>query len=259
MSVIVLPDRSLDETSPIPLYYQLRELIADAIKDGQYGPDHQLPSERELASRFCLSRMTVRQATVALVNDGLLVRRRGKGTYVAQPKIEQGLLRLTSFSEDMRQRGLPPSTRIITLRRLPAAGKAADLMGLELGSPLILLERLRLAADKPMAYELCYLPFNRFPDLSEASLGSGSLYELLEAKYNVKPTFAWQSLEATLASQREAQLLQIKREAPLLQLERVTWDEKQTVIEFVKSLYRADRYKFSLQLHIKPPGGKGED
>lgn len=251
MPIIPLPDQPLDETSPAPLYYQLRELIADAIRDGQYGPDYQLPSERELAELFRLSRMTVRQATAALVNDGILVRRRGKGTYVSPPKLDQGLLQITSFTEDMERRKMKPSARIISIRNLAATGKTAQIMGLPPGAMLILLERLRLANGKPMAYERCFLPQARFPDLSEKILGSGSLYELFRSRYKVYPASAWQSLEATLASYREAELLQVNKGAPMLLLERITLDEKQTVIEFVKSLYRGDRYKFSVQLNKK--------
>jgi GntR family transcriptional regulator len=259
MPVINLPDQKLDETCPTPLYFQLRELIADTIKDGQYGPEYQLPSERELAEKFHLSRMTVRQATAALVNDGLLVRRRGKGTFVSPPKVEQGLLQLTSFTEDMEGRGMHPSTRIIAVRSLTATGKTAKVMGLAPGSPLILLERLRLADGKPMAYERCHLPLARFPDLNEDILGSGSLYALFHSRYKIKPTHAKQSLEATLASRREAELLQVNQGAPLLLLERITTDEKKLAIEFVKSLYRADRYKFYVQLHRKANVWKGGD
>lgn len=259
MPVITLPDQKLDETCPTPLYFQLRELIADTIKDGQYGPEYQLPSERELAEKFHLSRMTVRQATTALVNDGLLVRRRGKGTFVSPPKLEQGLLKLTSFTEDMEVRGMHPSTRIVAVRRLAATGKTAKVLDLAPGSPLILLERLRMADGKPMAYERCHLPQERFPDLTEEILGEGSLYALLQSRYKIKPTHAKQSLEATLASRREAELLQVNQGAPLLLLERITLDQGKVAIEYVKSLYRADRYKFYAQLHRNANGWKGGD
>jgi len=258
MPVIALPDQPLDETSPTPLYFQLRELIADAIKGGQCGPDCQLPSERELAEKYGLSRMTVRQATVALVSDGLLIRRRGKGTYVAPPKYERGLFGLTSFSEDMKKRGLTPSARIISLRQVPAPSKTADIMGLAPGSTLVLLERLRLADDQPMAYEFSYLSFQRFPDLTEELLGAGSLYELFWARYGIRLSHAWQSIEAVLASPREAKLLSINQGAPLLLLERTAYDETNTVVEFVKSLYRADRYRFSVQLQQNAGKWKGD-
>lgn len=248
MPVIYLPDQKLDESCPTPLYYQLRELIADAIRDGQYGPDYQLPSERELAEKYHLSRMTVRQATIALVNDGLLVRRRGKGTYVSPPKVEQGLLKLTSFTEDMRQRGMEPSTRIVAITRRRANNKAAKELGIEPGELLIMLERLRLADGEPMAYERCHLPLLRFPELSQDDL-MGSLYEHLGNKYGVKPADARQSLEATIATRREAELLHVAKGAPILLLERSTMDETGQVFEYVKSLYRADRYKFYVQLH----------
>lgn len=248
MPVISLPKQELDGYSPTPLYFQLRELIASAIKGGNYGPCCQLPSERELADMYGLSRMTVRQATTALVNDGLVVRRRGKGTFVAPPKLEYGVLHLTSFTEDMVQRGFTPSTSLLTVRSLAAIGKTARVMGLTPGSVLTLIERLRLANGEPMAYELCHLPVERFPDLTSAAVGEGSLYELLQTRYGVRAASADQTLEATLASPREADLLQVRQGAPLLLLERVTRDANNQVIEFARALVRADRYKFFVEL-----------
>ncbi|MTI94548.1 MAG: GntR family transcriptional regulator [Firmicutes bacterium] len=248
MPLIELPDQKLDESSPTPLYYQLRELIADTIKGGQYGPEYKLPSERELAEKYGLSRMTVRQATIALVNDGFLVRKRGMGTFVSPPKVEQGLLKLTGFTEDMRQRGMVPSTRILAMKQEQASENTARKLGIAEGEGIILLERLRLADGEPMAYERCHLPQGRFPELTEDDLKGQSLYALLTTKYNISFESAKQSLEATVATKREAAMLNVTRGAPLLLLERSTLDQNGRVIEFVKSLYRADRYKFHVHL-----------
>lgn len=248
MPMITLPSQNLDENSPTPLYFQLQELIATTIKASNWGLNCQLPSERELATMYGLSRMTVRQAMTALVNDGLVVRRRGKGTYIAPPKLEYGLLHLTSFAEDMKQRGLRPSTRLIAVRQLTAIGKTARVMGLTPGSVITLIERIRLANDQPMAYELCHLPQERFPNILEEEVNDGSLYDFILNKYNVKPFKAEQTCEATIASPREADFLQIKSGAPLLLLERVSRDNNDRVVEFARALVRGDKYKFSVDL-----------
>lgn len=248
MPIIPLPKHNLDDNSPTPLYFQLRELIASAIKGGNWGLNCQLPSERELTAMYGLSRMTVRQAMTALVNDGLIVRKRGKGTYIAPPKLDYGLLHMTSFTEDMLQRGLTPSTRLLAVRQLTAIGKTARVMGLTPGSVITLVERLRLANGEPMAYELCHLPQERFPHIGAEEVSDGSLYDFILKKYNVKPFKAGQTFEATLASPREAELLQVKEGAPLLLLERVSHDNKDEVIEFARALVRGDRYKFSVEM-----------
>lgn len=247
MPIITLPNRKLNESNPAPLYYQLRELIANAIETNKYGPEYQLPSERELAEKYSLSRMTVRQATTSLVNDGTLVRRRGKGTFVSPPKVDQGLLKLTSFTEDMRQRGMAPSTRLLGMKQIHPSEHAARELGIFVEDTVFVVERLRLADEKPMAYECCHLPSRRFPDLVESDV-RGSLYQLFKNKFGITLARARQSLEGTIASQRETELLKVGRGVPLLLLERTTLDENDQAIEFVKSLYRADRYKFHVQM-----------
>ena len=246
--VIKLPQRKLDESSPVPLYYQLRELIAGTIEEGEYGPEYKLPSEQTLAETFGLSRMTVRQATSALVNDGVLVRKRGLGTYISPPKVEQGL-RLAGFTEDMERRGMVPSTRILAIQHIQATENTARALDISKGDTVIVLERLRFADGEPMAYERCHLSVQRFPDLEEQIVRQQSLYTVLTRKYAVEPVKARQILEATVATGREAELLKVSKGAPLLLLERSTLDKTGTAIEFVKSLYRADRYVFHVELH----------
>lgn len=250
INTVKLPSKKIDDSNPTPLYYQVREIIASAIEEGNYDSSYKLPSERELAEIFGLSRMTVRQATTSLVNDGVLVRKRGMGTFVAPPKMEQGLLQLTGFTEDMKQRGMVPSTRFLSVKKIRASESAAQKFSIVKGDQVIVLERLRLADGEPMAYEVSHLPWQRFPGL-DAHITSGqalSLYEILKTKYGAEIFKARQSIEATLATAREAELLNINKGTPLLLLERFTLDKPGNVIEVVKSLYRADRYKFHVEL-----------
>jgi|SRR5690554_1024015 len=248
MPIIPLQNCKLDESSPTPLHYQLRQIITEAIQEGQYGQEYKLPSERELAEMCGISRMTVRQATTSLVNDGVLMRKRGMGTYVSPPKVEQSLLKLTSFTEDMLSRGMQPSTRVLAVREVEAGeNSAAKHLGLDEDDPIILLERLRLADGEPMAYERGHFPLRRFPDLAK-ELRERSLYEFLRSNYGVTIADAQQSLEAALATRQEADVLHVTKGSPLLLLQRTTRDYRGEVFEFVKSLYRADRYKFHVRL-----------
>lgn len=251
MMVISLPNRKLDESSPSPLYYQLMELITDVIENGQYGPEYQLPSERELAEKFGISRMTVRQATVALVNNGTLVRKRGKGTFVSPPKVEQGLLSLTSFTEDMENRGMTPSTRILSMKNVLPSENTARALDINVVDKIILLERLRMANGLPMAYERCHLSYQLFPGLTETDIKDRSLYGILREDFGITLTRARQTVEATLATAKEADLLHVKKGGPLLLFERVTLDSNDRVVEFVKSVYRADRYKFFVEMNAQ--------
>lgn len=240
----------LDGDSPVPLYSQIMESIRRAVESGQILPLEKLPSEREIAEKLNVNRLTVRQAVGELVSAGILTRRRGLGTYVARPKVEQALNKLTSFTEDMRNRGFRTATRLLELQIAPADRKVSQALGVAPDEPVIAVERLRLADEEPMALEVSHLPAARFPDLllHKHELAHTSLYEILRACYNVTLDVAEETLEARLASAKEASLLEIHSGSPVLQRERVTLDQDGTPVEFVRSLYRADRYKFMVRM-----------
>jgi len=240
----------LDGDSPIPLYSQIMESLRKAVECGQLRPLEKLPSEREMAESLNVNRLTVRQAIGELVSDGVLMRRRGLGTYVARQKVEQGLNKLTSFTEDMISRGFIPATKLLELQIVPADKRVSQALGMSLDEPVIAIERLRLADVEPMALEMSHLPAARFPGflLRNKELAYKSLYEILRVYYRVTPTVAMETLEARLATVKEAALLKIHYGSPVLQRERVTLDHEDTPMEFVRSLYRADRYKFMVRM-----------
>lgn len=233
---------------PVALYVQIKETIKASILDGQMRPGDQLPPETELVKQYGVSRMTVRQAILELVNEGLLYRRRGKGTFVAQPKITQGLCGLTSFTEDMETRGLRPSGRVLSLGKVPADKEVADLLGVQAAAPVVRLERLRLADGRPMALEVSHLPVPRFEWLLREDLSDRSLYRLLRDACGLDLARARQTIEVAVANPCEAAILKVHAGAPLLRMERVAFDRKGEAVEAVRSLYRADRYKFVLDL-----------
>jgi len=237
----------IDKSSVVPIYFQLKTLIQERITSGEYPIGMCLPSEREYCLEYDISRMTVRQAISDLVNEGLLRRERGKGTYVSQPKIEQGLQALTSFTEDMKQRNMHPGTRLIHMLTCLATGRVAKQLGIEDGESVFEIKRLRLADDEPMAIETAYVPLGNLPDFTEAKVATGSLYEVMRER-GIEIAHATQTLEASQAKATEATILNIKNKAPVLLIERTTYAAGGEPIEFVKSVYRGDRYKFAIDL-----------
>jgi GntR family transcriptional regulator len=242
--------RMIKKNSPIPIYYQLGEIIKDLIEKGELKPGDSLPAEREYAEKFQISRMTVRQAFTQLVNDGYLHRIQGKGTFVAErsEKIEQTLRGLTSFTEDMKVRGLKPESRLINFEIIPATKLIADQLGIQEYGPVYEIKRIRLADDEPMALETNYISANFIKGLTEQIVNQ-SLYSYIEDQLNLRIDHASQVIESSIANQLEADYLKIQSGAPVMLIQRNTFLKDGTPVEFVKSSYRADRYKFMIQMN----------
>lgn len=237
----------LDKQSPIPIYIQIEEQLKQQIQQGDFLVGTAIPSERELTEFFGVSRMTVRQSITNLVNEGLLYREKGRGTFVASPKVEQPLNGLTSFTEDMLARGMAPSNKIIGFEILePEADVAADLQ-LTDGEKVYFIERIRFADDKTMAIERTYLPVERFPGLHRDLL-QGSLYAMIENNQQLKISHATQRMEAGMVKKEDAELLQIDVPAAILMIERISYLDGDLPFELVRSTYRADRYKFTTEI-----------
>jgi GntR family transcriptional regulator len=224
---------------------QISDALRRQIESGALPAQSSIPSERELAQQMGVSRMTVRAAIEDLVDEGLLIRRQGRKTIVADEKINRAA-GFTSFSEEMRLRGWEPKSVVRQVAtQLADVGTAAQL-NLPVGARVILLERLRFADDEPLAHEIVYLPHSRFPDLLAADWHHSSLYELLESRYGVRPVYAEESVEAVLMTAQEAQLFGLEPGAPALLTRRITRDEADTVVEAATTLYRGDRYRMVL-------------
>lgn len=220
----------------------------EAIESGQLTPGDRVPSERELTEQFGVSRMTARQALRELESQGYLYRVQGKGTFVASPKLEQPLVGLTSFTEDMRRRGLAPGARVLAAGEVEADRKVARLLGLSEGQRVFRLERLRLADGQPMALEIAHIPAAICPGLESESFADVSLYRFLWERCGLLLVRAAQSMESVPASAYEAEMLGVDEGAPLLLLERLCFDGRGRAVEFVRSLYRGDRYRFTAEL-----------
>ena len=234
----------LRREAPDPLYLQLKDSLVAEIASGRYRSNQRLPSERELSTRFKVSRMTVRQALLELARDGTIYTRVGKGTFVADHKIDQQLRALTGFSQDVRARGGKPASRVLEARVVPAMPDVAAALRVAPEAEVILLSRLRLSDGIPLAVETAYLPFARFPKLLHHNFARESLYDVLETEYKLTLTQAEQSIEAALASAREIELLRLTPPAAVLRMQRLTLTADSVPVEYVHSVYRGDRYKF---------------
>jgi GntR family transcriptional regulator len=224
---------------------QLQEILEGVIASLE--PGALLPSERLLKERYSVARGTVVQAIEALVARGLVYRVQGSGTFVAEPKFRQPLT-LTSFTEDMRARGMTPGSVVRSQAIVPASEVVARHLALVPGTPVVHLERVRTADGEPMALERTHLPAQRLPGLEDADLTDASLYELLEGTWGVRVAEADQWASVVRVTEDEAGLLHVSAEQPALLFQRVTRDPAGTPVEYVRSLYRGDRYEVHTRL-----------
>jgi GntR family transcriptional regulator len=211
----------------------LRSMATEELQAGD-----PVPSERELCDKFGVSRMTVRQAVDTLVVEGLLQRVQGSGTFVARPKVDLQV-RLTSFSEEMRRRGMQPSVRNLRAEEIPAAGAVARALEMSPGDPVVHLHQLRLADDEPMSVEHTWLPAVLVPGLLDDG-PPPSLYLELEAR-GLLPTWGEDTVDAGDADTEEARLLGIPPGRSVLRISRRTFSGD-IAAEYSRSVYRSDRY-----------------
>lgn len=228
---------------------QVRGILQKLI-DGELHAGDAIPSERALVERLGVSRVTVRQAIADLVDSGALERVHGKGTYVTGPQVDSRL-HLTSFSREMRARGLSPATAVLSATEEPASEQVAHALRLRPGRSVVCVKRLRSADGTPMAYEIGYYPSMLFPGLLHRDLGS--LYDVFASEYGIVATSAEQAVRAETADVLLARLLRVTRRAPLLVQERIT-HAGERVMELCTSWYRADRYR--LHMAITPRGAR---
>lgn len=230
----------------MPLYFQIEEAIKQKIDKGEWITGTMISSEREFAENYEVSRMTVRQAINNLVNDGYLTRQKGKGTFVSAKKIEQKLLGLTSFTEDMRSRGYQPASKLISFQTIRANQRLAKALEIPEDKDVYEIKRVRLANDIPMAIETTFVPVHLLY-LQESHIKEGSLYSEVE-NAGFKIDYATQSLEASIARDAESEILEITKGAPVLLIERQTFLTNGMPLELVHSVYRGDRYKFMIDM-----------
>lgn len=232
----------LNRNSKVPLYHQLYELLRGAIVTGRWPPGTMVPPESELQDRFQVSQITVRQALENLVNEGLIFRQRGRGTFVAQPQIETSLSRIINFTEDMRQRGYRPGSRLVHAGIASASPSIAEKLQIPAGSEIAQLNRLRYADGVPLSIEESTLVHELCPGILLGDYEVNSLRERLQQHYGLQISRAKQSIRALNANEKQAQLLSINVRDALLGLERISFTQHGLPLEYLKVYYRADRY-----------------
>ncbi len=241
---------TIDRSSPIPLYFQVAQALQHAIEDGKLPPGSRLDNELQLADDLGLSRPTMRKAMEYLVDQGLLIRRRGVGTTVVQPKVRRPI-QLSSLFDDLQATGRRPSTSVLSLEVVPATAQVAEALNLVEGMPVHRITRLRSADGRPIALMTNYLP----PDLpglgpeelTAQALAEAGLYKVFRSA-GIHLHAADQVVGARKATASEAHLLDEPRGAALLTMQRVAYDDFGRVVEFGTHVYAASRYSLSLSL-----------
>ena len=223
----------------------VRDEILGMLDELQVGDA--LPSERRLAQELKVSRPTLRAVIDELVREGLLLRRHGSGTYVAEPKIALPLT-MTSFSEDMARRGMRPSSRVVGFEVQSAGAKLGQRLQISPVDEVWVITRLRLADDETMAIEWLHAPRRLLPELRREELATHSFYELLRVRRGITIASGTQTIEPTVTSPEEAELLSVPVHSPAFLFERTTQSDGGEVVEFVRSVYRGDRYRLVTEL-----------
>jgi len=233
----------LDRQSVVPLYYQIQLRLIEQIRSGELKPGDLVPSEQEISARLGVSRMTARQALKSLCSRGLVYSQRGKGTFVSRMKLEKNFRQLLSFSEEMKDRGSQPRSKVLAFKRILADGDVAEALRLNPAEEVIFLRRVRMADSSPLCIEATHLPARLCPDLLENFEPSGSLYEALAERYGLQVHLADEVAEASVATAAEAKLLRVRGKSPVFRFTRTAYLHNGQPIEFVKSTYRGDRCK----------------
>ncbi len=237
----------LDPYSRLPLYVQLRDALRGQIENGEWKVGSQVPTESELMEQYRVGRATVRQALQELVNQGLLYRKQGKGTFVSRPRQEDDIEALISFTAEMTARGVTPSARVLGTWVMNAPADIREQLQLKDNDKALRLERLRFGDGVPIALELAHLNYEMVPGLEKEDL-TGSLYHRLVHVHELRITRVQQTVQPGLASGREAELLGIRRGSPVLVIDRLSFIQDGKPLETMHFVYRGDLYQVKAEL-----------
>jgi len=248
-ALIGLDEVAAVHTSLTPLYHSLGHVIRSKIQSGEWSVGQQIPSERALMEMYGVSRATVRQGIENLVKEGILHRIHGKGTFVAPPKIKQGLLRLLEFSDIMRRSGFNPGARLLGKERIDPPLNIRKVLALSSAEAAFWLQRLLLVNDVPMLIETSYLSATRFPDLLEVYDGTDEPHLFIYKHYGVKIIRVSETLEPVIMESQEASTLGVKGGFPGLWVEHSAYDAAGKPVAFLTTLLRGDRCRFYTELN----------
>ncbi|MDO9547159.1 MAG: GntR family transcriptional regulator [Pelolinea sp.] len=240
----------INKRSKVPYYHQLYWIFRDKITYGELSPGDQIPTELALSEEYQVSRNTIRNMVDMLVNEGYLIRQRGKGTFIKKPSFEQGLVRIFNFTEEMQQRGLAPSSKVISSDIIPATEEIAESLNVEAYAELAQLTRLRIADGESISIEITHLNHSLCPNvLNLHNYDNVSLRNTLRDDFNINIMRATQKIKSVNASHEIANLLEISPKSALLFIERISYTDRDIPIEFLQIYYRGDRYTLYNELN----------
>ena len=245
-------------TPGVPRHQQITEWLRSQIEAGTLAPHEQLPSEHELSATFGVSRVTVRRALQTLEGDGLIYRRQGLGSFVAEPAVRQGLVRLTDFAQDMDRAGLTASSRILHYEREPAPTPIAEALLIDPGTPVMRLDRLRLGDDEPIAFDRTWLTMFYGQLLEGHDLEHSTIYRVLEQDYQIPVLGGRYRIEAANAPADVAEALEVPAGRALLVVNRISFSTGERRIYYQRRYYRSDRVCYELELRRDPGSPSGE-
>jgi len=233
-----------------PRYRVVADSLAAAIISGDMRPGERVPSERVIAERHGLSRMTARQAVELLVRRGLVYRRPGSGTYVAPARVEHTLQRFAGFSEQMRAQGIEPGGRVLAVRAVDgeAGSEVLEALGLSDGDRCWCVRRVRFGDGEPLVVEESHVPFDLMPGLDDHDLAGASLYDLMGDRYGVRPVRAHETIEPTVCEPDDARHLATRAGSPAIVVTRIAFDASGRPVEYARDVYRGDRTRFVVDL-----------
>lgn len=244
-------DNVINKSVPVPLYFQLKEMIVKEIKNGSYPVDSVIPTEVEISEHFNLSRTTVRQAIMELVNEGWLNRKKSKGTYVSRPSLKQDFIqRLETFSDQINRLGMIPRTEVLDLQVIIADKIIADKLGLKEGDQVVYLFRRRFADDLPVVLVETYLPYVECGFILNKDLSRESLYKTLSVKEKTKIYASHRIVQAIAADSKTAGLLKIEKGSPVHFFESVSTNVMGERMEYSLAKYRGDKNKFEVTVYV---------
>ncbi len=242
---------SLFVDSQIPLYYQLENLLREKITSGEYDAGDRMPTETQILEEYDVSRITVRQALKALANDGLILRKQGQGTFIAERKARKRRFaknpHLTGSLDGLIEMGLDANVRLLDINLIRAEKREAEVLEIKVGVPIYRIERLRIYKREPFGLIINYLPEEVGSRLSGKQMNSGALLQSIESSSGFKLESARQEVYARLADPYTAEILKTRVGSPLLTIERMVYTDHQRPIEYVYSVYQSEMYGFSMK------------
>lgn len=230
----------------MPVYIKMHNQMREWINSRKWNEGDKIPSERDLALEFDVSRMTARQAVNTLVDEGLLERRRGAGTFVAPEKVREKMSGVSSFTDTVERQGKKASSKLVAFHTKPASVSEAEKLSINKDDQVLVMERIRYADNLPICYEVATIPFKFVEDLSKEEI-TQHLFRTLEKEKGIRVGRAEQTISATWASEAISEMLDVKRGSSVLRLRQISYSQDNMPFEYVRSQYVGDRYEFFLE------------